>query len=208
MRESTRPRGQYPSDTKVTLVKFSNQALLKSLLALAAAMAQPSWIAAQEPKLTAEPQSTEQVSAERIEVASLLPLPELPAPSTVSTRSEGGGMAFAPVVGVVVTTNVATEHRFWDRENRTLFAVAGGFATADFFVTRRNLASGGKELNPVTRMLSGSTPGLAANFALEMGAVVGVNYLFHKTGHHKLERMTSLVNIGGSASAVAFDLIH
>ena len=81
-------------------------------------------------------------------------------------------------------------------------------ATADFFVTRANLQSGGKELNPVTRVFSGSTPGLAANFALETGVVIGLSYIFHKTGHHKLERATSWVNLGGSAGAVAYGLTH
>jgi hypothetical protein len=32
--------------------------------------------------------------------------------------------------------------------------------------------------------------------------------LFHKTGHHKLERAISLVNIGSSAAAVTFDVAH
>ena len=99
-------------------------------------------------------------------------------------------------------------HRFWDRENSTLFAVSAGWATADFFVTRSNLASGGRELNPVARLFAGSNAGLAANFALETGGVVGVSYIFHKTGHHKLERATSLVNISASAGAVAFGLAH
>lgn len=81
-------------------------------------------------------------------------------------------------------------------------------ATADFFVTRSNLVNGGKELNPVTRIFAGSTPALACNFALEEAGVIGVSYMFHKTGHHKLERMTSLVNISASAGAVAYSASH
>ena len=100
------------------------------------------------------------------------------------------------------------EHRFWDRQNQTLFALNGALATADFFTTRRNLAHNGKELNPVARMFSGSTGTLAANFALETGGVMGVSYLFHKTGHHKLERMTSYVNLGASGFAVSYGLAH
>jgi hypothetical protein len=37
---------------------------------------------------------------------------------------------------------------------------------------------------------------------------VGVSYFFHKTGHHKLERAVSILNIGSSASAVTFDLVR
>ena len=117
-------------------------------------------------------------------------------------------MAFAPVFGVTVPSKPVGQHRFWDRENRILFTVAGGLAVADFCVTRANLANGGMELNPVTRVFSGSTPGLAANFAVETGGLISVNYLLHKTGHHKLERITSYVNIGSSAGAVAWSLSH
>jgi hypothetical protein len=37
---------------------------------------------------------------------------------------------------------------------------------------------------------------------------MGVSYLFHKTGHHTLERLTSIVNIGESAGAVAYGQSH
>jgi hypothetical protein len=102
----------------------------------------------------------------------------------------------------------AAEHRFWDHENSILFAASAAFGAADFVVTRDNLRSGGQELNPVTRVFSGSTAGLALNFAGETAGVVGLSYFFHKTGHHRLERAVSVLNIGGSASAVTFDLAH
>jgi len=100
------------------------------------------------------------------------------------------------------------EHRFWDRDNTILFAAVGASAAADFCVTRSNLAHGGRELNPVTRVFAGSTAGLAFNFVGETAGSIGVSYLFHKTGHHKLERVTSFVNIGVSAGAVGFGLTH
>jgi len=99
-------------------------------------------------------------------------------------------------------------HRFWDRENSVLFATSAAFSTADFFVTRKNLHNGGQELNPVTRLFAGSTTALVANFAGETAGVVGLSYFFHKTGHHKLERFVSMLNIGSSAAAVTFDLAH
>jgi hypothetical protein len=99
-------------------------------------------------------------------------------------------------------------HRFWDRENSVLFAVSAGWSAADFFVTRSNLARGGRELNPVARLFCGSNAGLAANFALETGGVIGISYIFHRTGHHKLERATSYVNISASVAAVAYGLAH
>jgi len=99
-------------------------------------------------------------------------------------------------------------HRFFDRGNSILFATSAAFSTADFFVTRSNLNSGGQELNPVTRVFSGSTAGLAMNFVGETAGVVGLSYFFHRTGHHKLERAVSMVNIGSSAAAVGFGLAH
>jgi hypothetical protein len=102
----------------------------------------------------------------------------------------------------------APSHRFWDRENSFLFAASAAFSAADFVVTRDNLRGGGQELNPVTRLFSGSTTGLAVNFAGETAGVVGLSYFFHKTGHHKLERVVSMLNIGSSAAAVTFDLAH
>jgi hypothetical protein len=107
-----------------------------------------------------------------------------------------------------VTLPEAPSHRFWDRENGILFATNAAFSTADFIVTRDNLRHGGQELNPVTRLFSGSTAGLAMNFAGEAIGVVGLSYVFHKTGHHKLERAVSILNIGSSAAAVTFDMVH
>jgi hypothetical protein len=80
--------------------------------------------------------------------------------------------------------------------------------TADFVITRANLQHGGKELDPVTRLFSGSTAGLAVNFAGETAGIIGLSYYFHKTGHHRLERITPMINIGASSFAVAYDLSH
>jgi hypothetical protein len=102
----------------------------------------------------------------------------------------------------------ASSHRFWDRENSILFATSAAFSAADFVVTKDNLHNGGQELNPVTRLFTGSTTALAMNFAGETAGVVGLSYFFHKTGHHKLERAVSLLNISASGAAVTFDLAH
>ncbi|HLZ40010.1 MAG TPA: hypothetical protein VKQ11_03565 [Candidatus Sulfotelmatobacter sp.] len=185
----------------------SSLIMLGTLLMLAAvAMVQPARLSAQESSFHSEIVDVNQsVAGEPVEIASLMSLPEAP-DAVAPVKFEPAPFEFAPVVGV--TPRTAGGHRFWDRENRILFAVAGGLAVADFCVTRANLAKGGHELNPVTRVFSGSTPGLAANFALETGGLISVNYLLHKTGHHKLERITSYVNVGSSAGAVAWGLSH
>lgn len=111
-------------------------------------------------------------------------------------------------VSSAVLPETPSPHRFWDRENRVLFSTVAAFSAADFAVTRSNLANGGKELNPITRLFSGSTAGLAANFAGETAGVVGLSYFLHRTGHHKLERVTPLANIAASAFAVGYGLAH
>lgn len=134
-----------------------------------------------------------------------------------SSSAESAPTTPAPVGSgaVAVTPTVATalleapsQHRFWDNENRVLFGTVATLSVADFALTRSILQNGGKELNPVTRLLSGSTAGLAANFAGEAAGVIGLSYIFHKTGHHKLERITPMLNIGTSAFAVVYDLNH
>jgi hypothetical protein len=75
-------------------------------------------------------------------------------------------------------------------------------------VTRANLQSGGQELNPLVRVFGRSTAGLAVNFVGETLGSIGLSYFFHKSGHHKLERAVSLVNIGSSVGAVSFGLAH
>jgi hypothetical protein len=119
-------------------------------------------------------------------------------------------MALAePAAAIVITPRSSeTTHKFWDRQNRILFAAAAVSNAADFAVTRANLQSGGQELNPVVRIFGRSTPGLALNFAGETAGVVSLSYFFHKTGHHRLERITPLVNFAASAGAVSYGLAH
>ena len=97
-------------------------------------------------------------------------------------------------------------HRFWDRENSVLFATSAAFSAGDFYLTRANLRSNGQELNPVTKLLGRSSAGLAVNFIGQDVGVIGVSYFLHKTGHHKLERAVSMLNIGSSAAAVGSTL--
>jgi len=203
------------------MLKYPYRTCLRSLLlTLAFALAQPASALAQQLSPVALRSASAGRPADLVETASVEALPSAPLPSSSSATNsaDGAGEAMFPanpaalapmaVVPVIVEMKVPERHRFWDRENSALFLTVGAFAAADFCSTRANLAGGGKELNPVTRVFSGSTPGLAANFALETGGVMAVSYLFHKTGHHKLERMTSFVNISASAYAVGYNLAH
>ena len=135
------------------------------------------------------------------------PLPDAPAPF-VEVVSPGvvPPLIVSPVI--VTPSHMRPEHRFWDTQNRWFFVAAAAFNGADFAVTRANLQSGGQELNPLVQGFGRSTTGLAMNFIGETAGVISLSYFLHKTGHHKLERVVCLVNIGSSAGAVAYGLAH
>ena len=99
-------------------------------------------------------------------------------------------------------------HKFWDAKNRVLFSTVVALDVADFTVTRSNLGNGGRELNPLVRPFAGNTAALATNFAGESAGVIAVSYLLHRTGHHRFERWTPVINAAGSAFAVAYGLAH
>ena len=137
------------------------------------------------------PGMAQQVSFALMPARAIEPIPMVQPVQTKTPRVEGFG-----------------DHRFWDRENSLLFATSAAFSAADFVVTKDNLRGGGRELNPTVSVFGTSSTGLAMNFAGETVGVVGLSYFFHKTGHHKLERAVTMLNIGGSATAVSYDLAH
>lgn len=127
------------------------------------------------------------------------PLPDAPAPTAASSPT--------PLVPVA-QPNYEVTHKFWDTENRLLFAAVAASSGADFAVTRANLQGGGQELNPMVRVFGRSTAGLALNFAGETAGVIGFSYFLHKTHHHRMERAISMINVGGSLGAVVYGLRH
>jgi hypothetical protein len=133
----------------------------------------------------------------------LLLLPDAPAASTVQP-------AVQPAFSLInaAPSKIDQNHKFWDKQNYALFAASAALSAADFVVTRSNLQNGGREMNPVVRIFGNSTTGLAVNFIGENVGVMSVSYFFHKTGHHKLERAVSMVNMGASSGAVAYSLTH
>ena len=102
-------------------------------------------------------------------------------------------------------------HRFWDRENDWLFAAVGAGRALDYASTL-NLRRRG--INEV--FLTNSIVDNHALFAgIEVAATaasIGVSYLFHRTGHHRLERWTSAIHagvaIGGAARNYALKTPH
>ena len=86
-------------------------------------------------------------------------------------------------------------HKFWDTENICLFTGVGAARMLDYASTRHLRDQGNYEW-----LLSNS---IVDNRPLFVGielagtaASIGVSYLFHRTGHHSLERWVSIVHIG------------
>jgi hypothetical protein len=86
-------------------------------------------------------------------------------------------------------------HRFWDRENDLWFAGVGGGRALDYASTL-NLRHRGIDEAFLTNSIVDNHPLFAGIEAAATAASIGVSYIFHRTGHHRLERWTSAVHIG------------
>ena len=102
-----------------------------------------------------------------------------------------------------------SHHSFWDVTNKTLFISHAAIEAVDFGITHHNLSRGGKEMNPEAKALCESgTPGQLVFFGGRTVGVIGVAYLFHRTGHHKLERIFPLYASGDSMYGVVYSFAH
>jgi len=93
-------------------------------------------------------------------------------------------------------------HNFVDRQNISLFSAIAVSRMADVHSTYRNMRLGYPEAE-LPQALVNSRPGFVA-FSLGMvGANVGAAYLFHRAGHHKLERATSYIHFAVITASAA-----
>jgi hypothetical protein len=86
-------------------------------------------------------------------------------------------------------------HRFWDRENDLLFAAVGAGRALDYASTL-NLRRRGIDEIFLTNSIVDNHPLFGGIEAAATAASIGVSYLFHRTGHHRLERWTSAIHFG------------
>jgi hypothetical protein len=87
------------------------------------------------------------------------------------------------------------EHRFWDRENDLLFAAVAAGRALDYSSTL-NLRRRGINEVFLTNSIVDNRPLFAGIEVSATAASIGVSYLFHRTGHHRLERWTSAIHAG------------
>ena len=85
-------------------------------------------------------------------------------------------------------------HAFWDRTNVLLFSGVAAFRGLDYASTRNMQARGRKEILLAPEVVNNS----AAFVSLEAAGTatsIGISYIFHRTGHHSLERWMSIGHI-------------
>jgi hypothetical protein len=89
-------------------------------------------------------------------------------------------------------------HRFWDRENILLFSGVAIFRGLDYASTRNMQARGRKEILLAPEVVNNDAAFASLEAAGTMTSI-GISYIFHRTGHHKLERWMSIGHIGVAA---------
>lgn len=93
---------------------------------------------------------------------------------------------------------IVPEHKFWDRQQKLALAVHSAVRLADTIKTCRELAHGGVEDWIPTQ----SCAGIAAWNAGSVGVALGIGWLFHRYGFHRLERITPWIGTGASAAGL------
>jgi hypothetical protein len=124
-----------------------------------------------------------------------------PAISSSAISTPDTGTASAPVSSEP-TAAVPSSHRFWDKENILLFSGVAVFRGLDYASTRNMQARGREEILIPDDVVNNSA-GFASLEAAATMTSVGISYIFHRTGHHKLERWLSIGHIGVTAFGVA-----
>jgi len=89
-------------------------------------------------------------------------------------------------------------HAFWDRENLLLFSGIAVTRGMDYASTRNFQARGRQEILLPDAVVNNSA-GFATLEAAGTMTSIGISYILHRTGHHKLERWMSIGHIGVTA---------
>jgi hypothetical protein len=89
-------------------------------------------------------------------------------------------------------------HSFWDRTNVVLFSGVAITRGMDYASTRNFEARGRQEILLPEDVVHNSA-GFASLEAAGAMTSVGISYLLHRTGHHKLERWMSIGHINVTA---------
>jgi hypothetical protein len=87
-----------------------------------------------------------------------------------------------------VTRGDLAASRFWTPGTIALVTLDGAAKAADGYITRRNIAGGGEEYNPMARLFVGTTPVQVAATAALFGAEIATAYVLHRRHHDNVGR--------------------
>jgi hypothetical protein len=132
------------------------------------------------------------VCAQQAQPGQAAPSAEVPQPHS-GTQQPGAEKPAEPPPGAA--EKKPPVHRFWDKQNDWLFAGVGAGRALDFASTRNARRRGLNEAL-LNNDIVDNLPAFAVIEAAATGASIGVSYLFHRKGHHSLERWTSYIHIG------------
>jgi hypothetical protein len=117
-----------------------------------------------------------------------------------------------PLLGQEISLAVpeAPSHSFFTRGNEIRMGILAGFIAADGITTQHILnVDHGSELNPIVRpLVTKGAPGQAAASMLGYAFSLGSSYMFHRTGHHRLERLMLNTTIAVEAECVTSNLVQ
>ena len=124
---------------------------------------------------------------------------EIRAQEPCAPRPESSAGVDSSISGKQSAAISKPEHRFWDKKNAWLFAGVGASRALDYSSTLNLRRRGDNEIL-VTNDLVDNHAAFAVVEAAGSAVSIGASYLFHRSGHHKLERWTSIVHIGLATS--------
>ena len=123
----------------------------------------------------------------------------------VQTKTKRLVLALLICSVLVGAAQAQDEHKFFDKTNIVLFSVSTGAMVADLTQTVVMVGTGNyHEVNPMVANLinhHGVAGDVAAGVMAE-SVTVGLTYLAHRTGHHKIERAIPLIFAAGNATCI------
>jgi hypothetical protein len=122
-----------------------------------------------------------------------------PAPSSAPAPAQPQDKPSSTLPSRAIVDYVGPDHHFWDKENGWLFAGVGAMRTADYFSTL-NMRRRGRDEILLTNDVVDNHAGFAFIEAGGTGVSILGSYIFHRYGHHRLERWTSIVHIGAAGT--------
>ena len=136
-------------------------------------------------------------------------------PAQQASPPAGSDVPAKPVPQTAVSVPAAVSplpvHHFWDRQNDLWFAAVGAGRALDYASTLNMRRRGVNEFF-LNNGIVDNHPLFAGIEVAATAASIGVSYLFHSTGHHRLERWTSAIHFGvatgGAARNYALESAH